>query len=94
MTVTKENIKDFTEKYAQICRKNDTLFPSTILEDSTLEMLVIPVSTPFPFKSLSPLFTPYSVKSSFSTVSLDGEKEKAHDFVEFKVIHNAINFIY
>ena len=26
--------------------------------------------------------------------SLDGEKEKAHDFVEFKVIHNAINFIY
>ena len=26
--------------------------------------------------------------------SLDAEKEKAHDFVEFKVIHNAINFIY
>lgn len=25
MTVTKENIKDFTEKYAQICRKNDTV---------------------------------------------------------------------
>ena len=25
MTVTKENIKDFTEKYAQICRKNDTI---------------------------------------------------------------------
>ena len=25
MTVTKENIKNFTEKYAQICRKNDTV---------------------------------------------------------------------
>ncbi len=25
MTVTNENIKDFTEKYAQICRKNDTV---------------------------------------------------------------------
>lgn len=26
--------------------------------------------------------------------SLDGEKEKAHEYIEFKVEHNAINFIY
>ena len=35
MTVTKENIKDFTKKYAQICRKNDTvekeLFTSSLV---------------------------------------------------------------
>lgn len=41
MTVTKENIKDFTEKYAQICRKNDTVEKELFTEYGVKEDLEI-----------------------------------------------------